>query len=73
MLSFPLRMKHFTGLRRTTSCLPVGFLFVAIIFECVGKEMAPSDIRYANQDVRINLGFPIVQWPPILCLAKDEN
>ena len=42
-------------------------------FQRVGKEMVPSDIHYANQDVRINLGFPLVLWSPILCLAKDEN
>ena len=42
-------------------------------FQCVGKEMVPPDIRHAYQDVRINVGFPLVLWPPVLLLANDEN
>ena len=42
-------------------------------FESVGKEMVPPDIRHAYQDVRINVGFPVVSWPPVLVLVNDDN
>ena len=35
--------------------------------------MVTPDIRHAHQDVRINLGFPLASWPPVLLLTNDEN
>ena len=35
--------------------------------------MVPPDIHRANQDIRINVGFPLVLWPPMLRLTNDGN